>query len=188
MTVVGSTPIRVGIIDPVPADARETRAAPDSRPAHCGARCTRSRTRSSALVGSAELALDDVEPGTKLHDRIALTHRTGIEIAEIVRALQAFIRLQDEPARPLSLGEAATEAVALVEGAAHDADLSCNGAATPPWSRGRGGSRTLVELLVDALERATHAARSTLEVSDGVVTATAAASELRGCEDSRRRR
>ena len=40
------------------------------------------------LVGSAELALGDLEPGTKLHERIALTHRTGTEIAGIVRALQ----------------------------------------------------------------------------------------------------
>ena len=47
------------------------------------------------LIGSAELALDDAEPGTKLHERIALTHRTGAEIAGIVRALQAFIRLQE---------------------------------------------------------------------------------------------
>ena len=62
------------------------------------------------LIGSAELALNEAEPGTKLHERIALTHRTGTEIAGIVRALQAFIRLQDTPAGPFSLGEAAAEA------------------------------------------------------------------------------
>ena len=50
-----------------------------------------------ALLGSAELALGDAEPGTKLHSRISLTQRTGAEVAEIVRALQAFIRLQSQP-------------------------------------------------------------------------------------------
>jgi len=107
-----------------------------------------------ALVGTAELALDEAEPGTKLHDRISLTHRTGTEIAGIVRALQAFIRLQDAPAGRFSLGEAAAEAVALVKLVlpTHDVTLTAVGDATVVANPGDVRC-SLVELLVDALER-----------------------------------
>jgi signal transduction histidine kinase len=107
-----------------------------------------------ALLGSAELALADVEPGSKLHDRIAVAHSTGTEIAAIVRALQGFIRLRDEPSRALSLGEAAAGAVALVELVlpTHDATLSATGDATVVAAPAELRC-SLVELLVDALER-----------------------------------
>lgn len=129
------------------------------------------------LVGSAELALDEAEPGTKLHDRIALTHRTGSEIAGIVRALQAFIRLQDKPAGPLSLGEAAAEAVALVDLVlpTHDVTLTAAGDATVVAAPGEV-SCSLVELLVDALERSDSRGVIMLTVrpegSEAVVAAT----------------
>jgi signal transduction histidine kinase len=134
------------------------------------------------LVGSAELALSDTEPGTKLHDRIALTHRTGLEIAEIVRTLQAFIRLQDEPERELSLGDAAMAAIALVSKVlpTHDTELSVNGDATVVARPGEI-QRRLVELLVEELRRADRGERSgaiELEVRDSVVTA-GGAGELR---------
>ena len=129
------------------------------------------------LVGSAELALDEVDPGTKLHERIALTHRTGTEIAGIVRALQAFIRLQDAPAAPLSLGEAAAEAVALVDLVlpTHDVTLTATGDATVVAAPGEVRC-SLVELLVAALERSDS--RGTIELTilsdgrDAVVAAT----------------
>ncbi len=107
-----------------------------------------------ALVGSAELALDEAVPGTKVHDRISVTHRTGTEIAGIVRALQAFIRLQDAPAGRFSLGEAAVEAVALVDLVlpTHDVTLTAAGDATVVASPGEVCG-SLVELLVAALER-----------------------------------
>jgi len=107
-----------------------------------------------ALVGSAELALGAAEPGTKVHDRISLTHRTGTEIAEIVRALQGFIRLQDAPAGPLSLGDEAAEAVALVELVlpTHNVTLTASGDATVDAAPGEIRSM-LVELLLEALER-----------------------------------
>lgn len=127
------------------------------------------------LVGSAELALSDTEPGTKLHDRIALTHRTGLEIADIVRALQAFIRLQDEPERELSLGAAATAAIALVSKVLpiHDTELSVSGDATVVARPGEV-QRRLVELLAEELRRAERGERGgaiELAVRDGVVTA-----------------
>ena len=130
------------------------------------------------LVGSAELALTETEPGTKLADRIALTHRTGVEIAEIVRALQAFIRLQGEPERELSLGAAATDAVTLVSKVlpVHDTEFSVSGDATVVAGPGEI-QRRLVELLVDALREAERGATIALEVRDGAITV--AGKELR---------
>jgi signal transduction histidine kinase len=126
-----------------------------------------------ALVGSAELALADAEPGSKLQQRIALTHETGTEIAEIVRALQRFIRLQGEPPAQISVGEAAADAVALVAKVlpTHDTELRSSGDATavaPPGEL----RRQLVELLVEALARPVDGGTVELVVGQGVVTAT----------------
>ncbi len=126
-----------------------------------------------ALLGSAELALGDAEPGTKLHDRISLTQRTGAEVVEIVRALQAFIRLQPLPAEELSVGTAAADAAALVMRVVptHDVELRTSGDATtvarPGELRGR-----LVELILDALEAPGRGPVVELVVAEGVVTAT----------------
>jgi signal transduction histidine kinase len=107
-----------------------------------------------ALVGSAELALGETEAGTKLHDRIALTHATGSEIADIVRALQAFVRLQPLPPERLSLGRAATDAVELVRRVVptHDVTLGASGDATVLAAPGDVAC-ALVDLLVDALQQ-----------------------------------
>jgi signal transduction histidine kinase len=126
-----------------------------------------------AMLGSAELALADAEPGTKLHDRLSLTHSTGSEIVEIVRALQAFVRLQAEPATRVSVGEAAGHAVALVTRVlpTHDVELSAAGdeiVVAPPGEL----RRRLVELLLDALDDPARGERVELVVADGVVTAT----------------
>lgn len=126
-----------------------------------------------ALLGSAELALTEAQPGTKLHDRISLTHRTGTEIVEIVRALQAFVRLQSEPAEALSVGAAAADAVALVAKVLplHGIALSASGDATvvaPPGEL----RRRLVDLLLDALAERDGLDTVELVVGDGVVTAT----------------
>ena len=106
-----------------------------------------------ALLGSAELALADAEPGTKLHDRISLTQRTGAEVVEIVRALQGFVRLQSQPPEELSVGAAAADAVALVERVlpTHDVELRTSGDATTVAGPGEI-RRQLVELLLDALD------------------------------------
>lgn len=166
----------MGIIDPVPPGAPETRLLRTLGLLLRGALHEISNPL-VGLIGSAELALDDAEPGTKLHDRISLTHRTGTEIAAIVRALQAFIRLQDAPAGPFSLGEAATETVALVELVlpTHDVTLTAAGDATVVASPGEVRC-SLVELLVDAIERSDSRGAIALTVrSDGheaVVEAT----------------
>jgi signal transduction histidine kinase len=105
------------------------------------------------LLGSAELALDDAEPGTKLHQRIARTHSTALEISAIVRALQGFIRLQDEPPAKVALGDAAADAIALVELVlpTRGVTLTASGEATVFAAPGEVQC-SLVELLVEALE------------------------------------
>lgn len=126
-----------------------------------------------ALIGTAELALADAEPGTKLHDRIALTRRTGAEIADIVRALQAFIRLQAEPERELSLGSATADAITLVSSVlpTHDMELKVSGDATVVAGPGET-QRRLVELLVEEIRRAERGDTIELEVRDGVIIAS----------------
>lgn len=126
-----------------------------------------------ALLGSAELALGEAQPGTKLHDRLSLTHRTGAEIVEIVRALQAFVRLQAEPPQRVSVGAAATEAVALVSKVqpVHGVSLAARGDTTVVAAPGNLQAR-LVELLLDALADPARGDRIELVVGDGVVTAT----------------
>lgn len=130
-----------------------------------------------ALVGSAELALQEAEPGSKLQQRIALTHRTGSEIAAIVRALQAFIRRQSLPPAPLSMGAAAAEAIALVELVlpTHDVTLAAAGDARVVMAPGELQC-ALVELLVEALAGAGSRGAVTLtvrsEAGDAVVEAT----------------
>jgi signal transduction histidine kinase len=125
-----------------------------------------------ALVGTAELALGEVEPGSKLHDRIALTRRTGTEIAEIVKALQAFVRQQGEPPAEVSVGEAAADAIALVSRVMpiHDRELTTSGDARVVAAPGEL-RRQLVELLLDALERE-GAGAIELTVSESAVSAT----------------
>lgn len=130
-----------------------------------------------ALVGSAELALGDMEPGTKPHERVSLTLVTGSEIADIVRALQAFVRIQSQPPQRLSLGQAAADAVTLVTRVlpTHDVTLSAAGDATILAAPGDIAC-ALVDLLVDALEDG--AAKGSIELAvrteDGkaIVTAT----------------
>lgn len=131
-----------------------------------------------ALVGSAELALADTEPGTKQHERVSLTASTGSEIAGIVRALQEFVRLQSQPPARLSLGQAAADAVDLVKRVipTHDVTLGATGDATILAAPGDVAC-ALVDLLVDVLDEAVAKGpiELTVRTEDGkaIVSATA---------------
>lgn len=169
----GQGSIRMGIIDPTPPDA-----AADARALQTLGLLTRGALHQISnplvgLIGSAELALAEAEPGTKLHGRIALTHRTGLEIAGIVKALQAFIRLQGDPPVEVSVGEAAAAAVALVAKVlpTHDNELRSSGDATIVAAPGEI-QRALVALLAEALGRAERGTTVELVVTEGLVTAT----------------
>lgn len=173
--------VRVEIIETVQFDAREMRGLQTL------GRLTRGALHEIsnplvALVGSAELALGDTEPGTKLHERVSLTLVTGTEIADIVRALQAFVRVQSLPPERLSLGQAAAGAIALVTRVhpTNDVTLSASGDATVLAAPGDVWC-ALVDLLVDALEEgAAKAVELAVRTENGeaIVTATGGA-ELR---------
>lgn len=138
-----------------------------------------------ALLGSAEFALADADPGTKLHARIDIVQRTGLEIAEIVRALQAYIREQDAPATRVSLVDSAEAAVALVRrvSAVRDVELAVR-AASEPLAHARPGPilRSLVELLLDRIADAERGDVVELVVSEQngeALVSLAGAGELR---------
>jgi signal transduction histidine kinase len=135
------------------------------------------------LLGSAELALADAEPGTKLHERIVLMQQTAGEVTAIVRALQAFVRIQNDPPRPLSLGQSAHAAVELVKlvSPVRDVGLAATGDADVVAAPG-AVARELVELLVYALEHASRGDEIELAVTEAggeAVAAVAGAGELR---------
>ena len=172
---IGRATVRVKIIETVQFDAREMRGLQTL------GRLTRGALHEIsnplvALVGSAELALGDTEPGTKLHERLSLTLDTGTEIADIVRALQAFVRMQSQPPKLLSLGQAATDAVALVTLVlpTHDVELSAAGDATVLAAPGDVAC-ALVDLLADALEdgAAKGAVELAVRTENGVAIVTA---------------
>ena len=164
--------MRVRIIETVTYDAEELRSLVTLGRLTRGALHELSNPL-VALLGSAELALGDAEPGTKLYDRVSLTHRTGAEVVEIVRALQAFIRLHAQPPEEISVGAAAAEAIALVTRVVptHDVELRSSGDARTVSGAGEIQSR-LVELLLDALEAPGRGPVVELVVADGIVTAT----------------
>ena len=137
-----------------------------------------------ALLGSAELALADTTPGTKVHGRVEVVHRTGTEIAEIVRALQAYARSVSAPAERLSLAEAARTALALVErvSAAPDIELAAR-IQSESFVHAAPGlvQQRLVDLLLDAIAGAERGDAVELFVSEqeGEAVAAVGTSELR---------
>ena len=135
------------------------------------------------LVGSAELALTEAQPDTNLRNRITLIHRTGVEIAGIVRALQGFIHLQDAPVKPVSLGETAAQVISLVDlvQPTHDVTLAAEGDATVIASPGEICC-SLVDLLLAALASSDAHRTITLTVrteDDEVVVTATGGGELR---------
>jgi signal transduction histidine kinase len=137
-----------------------------------------------ALLGTAEFALADTEPGTKLHARLELVHRTAAEIAEIVRALQAFARSASAPPERLSLAAAAHTAQALVlkVSTVRDVELSVRVDGEPIVQAAPGEvQRALAELLLDGLATADRGDTVELVVreEDGFAVAATAGGELR---------
>lgn len=67
-----------------------------------------------ALLGTAELLLEDAERGTKTADRLQLVVDTAREISGIVRALQGYSRERLAPRGPVALERLVGETVELV--------------------------------------------------------------------------
>lgn len=138
-----------------------------------------------ALTGSAEFALADAEPGTKLRDRLEIVHSTALEIGELIRALQGYIREGSAPPRRLALAEAAAETIAFVRrvSAVRDVELSTRADAEPVVLASPGAvRRRLVELVLDGISAAQGGDQVILAVSveDGeAVAGVAGIGELR---------
>ena len=110
-----------------------------------------------ALLGDAELGSAEAERGTKLHERLELIQQTGLEIADIVRALQGFIREQDAPSGPISLVDSADAALALIRrvSSVRDVELTVRAEAEPTVREQPGAILgSLVELVLDRLKSA----------------------------------
>ena len=66
------------------------------------------------MLGLVELLQNEIEPGTKQHDRLLLIQQSGLEIKRITHALQAFARLEAHADEVVPLEEVAAQAVELV--------------------------------------------------------------------------
>jgi signal transduction histidine kinase len=66
------------------------------------------------MLGLVELLQNEIEPGTKQHDRLVLIQQSGLEIKRITHALQAFARLEAHADELVPLEEIAAQAVELV--------------------------------------------------------------------------
>ena len=114
-----------------------------------------------------------------------MVQSTGEEIAEIVRALQAFARQQSAPPERLALADAAEAAVALVRrvSAVRDVELVVRRESEPEVVAAPGAvASALVDLLLDGLSGADRGDTVELVVSrEGAdaAAAVAGAGELR---------
>jgi len=136
-----------------------------------------------ALLGSAELALMETERETKLHERVVIIHETAAELAGIVRALQGFLRLQYDPPRRLSLGEAADAAAELVTRVTPVTDVSFATTGDAVVVAAPGAVATdLVALLLSALREAGRGGSVEVVVTTSgaeAIASVAGAGELR---------
>jgi signal transduction histidine kinase len=67
-----------------------------------------------AILGLVELVRNEMQPGTKPHDRLLLVEQTGLEIKALVRAVLTFAREPADDTRPVSLNDVVTETLELV--------------------------------------------------------------------------
>jgi C4-dicarboxylate-specific signal transduction histidine kinase len=107
-----------------------------------------------ALTGTAELLLDEIEPGTRVATRLALVHSTGNEIGEVVRTLGGFARERHLPEADVSLVEAVSEAAALVRRLSAVKDIEIEevyGADAVVHARRAALKQVVVSLLLDGL-------------------------------------
>jgi two-component system, NtrC family, sensor kinase len=66
------------------------------------------------MLGLVELALGEIEPGTKQHERLLLVQQSGLEIKRITHALFEFARAEPDRVEVVPLEAVAAEMVELV--------------------------------------------------------------------------
>lgn len=119
----------------------------------------------------------ELESGAKLRGRVETIHHTGSEITQIVRALQGFLRLRNDPPRRLWLAQAAEEAVSLVRlvSPTPDVEVSARAKAQPQVHEAPGAvAAGLVDILLDALATSDRGDAIELVVSEEGAAALAA--------------
>jgi PAS domain S-box-containing protein len=67
-----------------------------------------------AILGFVEFLRNEIEPGTRAHERLLLIEQTGLEIKSVVRALLDFAREPSDVFMTLSLADVAAQTVELV--------------------------------------------------------------------------
>ena len=110
-----------------------------------------------AILSMVEFLLEDAEPGTKAHKRLALIQQTGLEIKEIVRALLEFARERADEHLLLSLEEITRKTVELVRRTSlvKDVEIVERYDAGPTLVRGSAGQ--LKQILLALVTNAQHA-------------------------------
>ncbi len=68
----------------------------------------------SSVIGFAELALDDVEPGSALEDNLHEIYTAGIRAKDIVMQILTFARKTDEKVKPVSIDKIAKDSLSLL--------------------------------------------------------------------------
>lgn len=67
-----------------------------------------------AILGLVEFLLNEIEAGTKAHQRLTLIHETGLEIREILRSVVDFAREPADDLDVIDLGETSARTLELV--------------------------------------------------------------------------
>lgn len=133
-----------------------------------------------ALLGTAELLLEDAERGTKTADRLQLVLDTAREISGIVRALQGYSRERLAPRGPVALERLVGETVELVRrtSAVRDVALEETRAEAEVLVDGAPGElkQAVLTLILNALEAQSGGGKVTVttgaEDEGGAVTIT----------------
>jgi PAS domain S-box-containing protein len=68
----------------------------------------------SAVIGYAELSLEDAEPGTALHKSLKEILRAGFRAKDLVKHILTFARRADEELKPVKVGNIAREVLKLL--------------------------------------------------------------------------
>ena len=118
------------------------------------------------MLGLVELALGEIEPGTKQHERLLLVQQSGLEIKRITHALFEFARAEPDRVEVVPLEAVAAEMVELVRctSAGNSIELREQylDGALPVWGSAARLGQVFLSLLVSARQA----------LLEGVVTVT----------------
>jgi signal transduction histidine kinase len=115
------------------------------------------------ILGLVELLQNEIEPGTKHHDRLLLVQQSGLEIKRITYALQVFARPDASPDEVFPLENAVAEAVELVTCATAGDGLAIHEHYAPEPLHVRGNRARLAQVFLSLLVDASGAVDIRLE-------------------------